>query len=288
MPLIDLTFAISATSISANSTFLLMTATINSIVSVYDIVRIHYSVIVFGSVSTTHVNFGTNIPNKEHLIRIVARLSKEAGPVNLALALEDAKRVYQSQEVRPNARRFLVVIMDNQADNLDNVDRAVTDLDNLDVVVISVSIGNSTNSTDFEIITKDPRHIITTGVNKSPVELGKEIIDAIFISVRSKSCLVFCFFVNTPLFKFILHLPFNSFIHLYAASFSCILPLKTSTFPHISPYRFISYDKPSYIFIDLDIPHTLCTEEKQANKQTDKQTNKQTNNQQQYNKTETQ
>jgi len=199
MPLIDLTFAISATSISENTTFPLMRNTINTIVSEYDIFRIHYSVIVFGAVSTTHIDFGTTIPNKAHLIRTVARLPKEDGPVNLVLALEDAKRVYQSQEVRPEARRFLVVIMDNQpVDNVDNVVTAVTDLNNLDVVVIGVSIGNSINSTDFETITKDPRHIITAGVNKSAVELGKEIIDAIFISIRSKSSLFFCFVVNTP------------------------------------------------------------------------------------------
>ena len=190
MPLIDLTFAISATSISADSTFMLMKTTINNIISQYDVFRIHYSVIVFGAVSTTPIDFGTNIPDKATLIRHVARLNKETGPVNLVSALEDAKRVYQLQEVRPDARRFLVVIMDNQSiDNVDDVNRAVTDLDNQDVVVIGVSIGNVTDSTDFEIITKDPRHIITAGVNKSPVELAKEIIDAIFISVRSKSSL---------------------------------------------------------------------------------------------------
>jgi len=188
MPLIDLTFAISATSISADSTFSLMQTTINRIVSDYGIARIHYSVIVFGSVITTPIDFGTNIIDKDDLIRRVARLTKRPGPVNLVSALEDAKRVYQLQEVRPEARRFLVVIMDNHSvSKVDDVNTAVTDLDNQDVVVIGVSIGNSTNATDFEIITKDPRHIITAGVNKSPVELAKEIIDAIFISVRSKS-----------------------------------------------------------------------------------------------------
>ena len=209
MPLIDLTFAISATSISADGTFSLMRLTINEIISKYDIFRIHYSVIVFGSVVTTPIIFNNNEPDKASLIRIVARLEKQRGPVNLVLALEDAKRVYRSQKVRPDARRFLVVIMDNQSvDNVDAVNTAVTDLDGQDVVIIGVNIGNSTNPNDFEIITKDPRHIITAGVNKSPPELAKEIIDAIFISVRSKSSLFFRFIVNAPLFTFILHLPF--------------------------------------------------------------------------------
>lgn len=217
MPLIDLTFAISATSISADSTFLLMQTTINNIVSDYGIVRIHYSVIVFGSVATTRIDFGTNIIDKDELIRLVARLTKLPGPVNLDLALEDAKIVYQSQEVRPEARRFLVVIMDNNSvAKVDDVNTAVTDLDILDVVIIGVSIGNSTNATDFEIITKDPRHIITAGVNKSPVELAKEIIDAIFISVRSKSSFFSAsLLLNTPL---CLHTRPGSFIYHFTPS----------------------------------------------------------------------
>ena len=223
MPLIDLTFAISATSLSADATFRLMKATINDIVFNYDIFRIHHSVIVFGNVITTRIDFSTNIPDKETLIRRVANLPKLPGPVRLVLALEDAKRVYRLQEVRPEARRFLVVIMDNEStDNVDNVTRAVTDLDSQDVVVIGVSIGNSTNSNDFEIITKDPRHIITAGVNKSPPELAKEIIDAIFISVKSKSFFFLLLRCKDTFVTSILHLPFQSFIHVYPVSFTCI------------------------------------------------------------------
>ena len=188
MPLIDLTFAISATSLSADTTFRLMQNTINKIVFDYDIFRIHYSVIVYGSVVTTTIDFSTSIPNKANLIHRVARLQRLDGPVRLHLALEDAKRVYRLREVRPEARRFLVVIMDNEStDNVDSVTRAVTDLDSQDVVVIGVSIGNSTNPNDFEIITKGPPHIITAAVNKSSAELAEEIIDAIFISIESKS-----------------------------------------------------------------------------------------------------
>ncbi|KAL9959836.1 hypothetical protein ACROYT_G033194 [Oculina patagonica] len=186
IPLIDLTFAISATSLQNATTFVLMQTTINNIVSQYDIFRIHYSVIVFGSVATTHIDFGSVIPDKYDLIRRVARLSKSPGNPDLVQALQHAKRVYESQSVRPDARRFLVVIMDNASvNNRNDLNAAVTDLDNLDVVIIGVGVGNSVNPTDNEIITKDPRHIITVGINKSPDELAREIIDAIFISIRT-------------------------------------------------------------------------------------------------------
>lgn len=195
MPLIDLTFAISATSLQSDATYLLMQTTINNIVAEYDIFRIHYSVIIFGAVATTHIDFSSNIPDKDSLIRQVARLSKSPGDPDLVQALEHAKQVYESQHVRPEARRFLVVIMDNNPiNNATDLNRAVTDLDNKDVVIIGVGVGNSVNRTYFEIITKDPRHIITVGVNKSPGELAKEIIDAIFISIRSKFLILFFFF----------------------------------------------------------------------------------------------
>lgn len=164
-----------------------MRTTINNIVSQYDIFRIHYSVIVFGAVATTHIDFASNIPDKNTLIRLVARLPKSPGNPDLVQALQHAKTVYESQAVRPDARRFLVVIMDNASvNNPGDLNTAVTDLDNLDVVIIGVGVGNSVNPTDNKIITKDPRHIITVGVNKSPDELAKEIIDAILISIRSK------------------------------------------------------------------------------------------------------
>lgn len=187
IPLIDLTFAISATSLQSDASFLLMRTTINNIVAEYDIFRIHYSVIVFGAVATTHIDFSSNIPDKDTLILRVSRLSKTPGDPDLVQALEHAKQVYESQNVRPEARRFLVVIMDNNPiNNATDLNRAVTDLDNKDVVIIGVGVGSSVNRTYFEIITKDPRHIITVRVNKSPDELAKEIIDAIFISIRSK------------------------------------------------------------------------------------------------------
>lgn len=99
--------------------------------------------------------------------------------------------------------------MDNQlVDNVDVVNIVVIDLDGQDVVIIGVNIGNFINLNDFEIIIKDLWYIIIVGVNKLLFELVKEIIDVIFISVRSKSFFFFCFIVNVFLFIFIFYLLF--------------------------------------------------------------------------------
>ena len=200
IPEIDLTFAISATSVESASTFSLMRATIISIIQQYGIDRIHYSVIVFGSVSTTTFDFSYTPPTQIDLRDEVSRLRKSDGSPDLVKALEDAKRVYELQEVRPNARRVLVVIMDNATVSSKNdLKEAVRALVNNSVFIVGVGVGPSVNPKDLDLITREVRHILIVGVNKSPNELAEEIMEIIDLGIRSKfivfllhySCCVF-------------------------------------------------------------------------------------------------
>ena len=187
LPEIDLTFAISATSVEADSTIMLMRNTINSIIQQYGTDRIHYSVIIFGSVATTHFDFSNAPPDQDDLIRRVGRLPIADGRPDLVKALEDAKRVYELQEVRPNARRVLVVIMDNSSvSNEVDLKKAVHALVNNSVFIIGVGVGSGINPKDLEIITREIRHIIKVGINKSPNELAEEIMKIIDLGIRSK------------------------------------------------------------------------------------------------------
>ena len=187
LPEIDLAFAISATSVEADTTIMLMRNTIKSIIQQYGTDRVHYSVIIFGSIATTHFDFSNAPPDQDDLIRLVGRLPKAVGRPDLVKALEDAKRVYELQEVRPNARRVLVVIMDNSSvSNEIDLEKAVHALVNNSVFAIGVGIGSRINPKDLEIITREIRHIIKVGINKSPNELAKEIMEIIDLGIRSK------------------------------------------------------------------------------------------------------
>lgn len=184
MPLIDLTFAVSASSVSSDSTFTLMRSTIQSIVQKYGVDRIHYSVIVFGSVPTAPIDFSSNIPDRDQLIRTLSRLPESSGRPNLVKALQEAKRVFELREVRPNARKVLVVIMDNASvGNKKDLNQVVSVLVNRSVLIIGVGVGSSINKEDLEIITEEIRNIITVGISKTPDELAKEIMAII---LRSK------------------------------------------------------------------------------------------------------
>ncbi|XP_068760301.1 coadhesin-like [Montipora capricornis] len=186
IPLLDLTFAISATSAQADSTIYLIRKTINSIVLQYGVSRIHYSVIFFGSVATTFFDFSDAPPNQDDLIRQVSFLPKSDGSPDLVEGLKEAKRVYDLQEVRPNARRFLVVIMDNASVSNENALKvAVTELVNNSIFIIGVGIGSGINRTDLDLITREVQHTIIVGINKSPGDLAEEILNIIDLGMRT-------------------------------------------------------------------------------------------------------
>lgn len=210
IPEIDLTFALSATSVSSETTFNLMKSTVNRIVQQYGIERIHYSVIVFGSVSTTRFDFSRTFPDKDSLIRTVSRLPKNPGNSDLAKALESAKRVYELQQVRPHAKKVLVVIMDNKSTNsITELNKIVPVLVDKGVLVIGVGVGGSVESKELEIITEENRNIIKVGISKNPDELAKEIMaiilrsesisfishDVLSVCCGCYCCLLACFFI---------------------------------------------------------------------------------------------
>lgn len=184
MPLIDLTFALSATSVSFTTTFTLMKETVQSIAQKYGVDRIHYGVIVFGSVATKHIDFAANLPNRDELVREVSQLPLEEGKPDLVLALQEAKRVFEMKEVRPNAKKVLVVILDNAyVGNRTDLNQVVQVLVDKNVLIIGVGVGPLINSTDLEIITEEIRNIITVGIGENPDVLAEKIMRII---LRSK------------------------------------------------------------------------------------------------------
>ena len=161
-----------------------MKQTVQSIVEKYGVNRIHYSVIVFGSVAVSHIEFSTSIPDRDELIRKVVRLPKSTDGPDLVKALEKAKQVFELQEVRPNAKKVLVVILDNAStSNKKELKKAVHVLVNKSVLIIGVGVGSAVDREQLEIITEEIRNVIRVGTDKKPDELAKEIMAII---LRSK------------------------------------------------------------------------------------------------------
>jgi len=177
IPEIDLTFALSATSVFSKRTFNLMKSTVNRIIQQYGITRIHYSVIVFGSSPTTHFDFSRTFPNKDDLIRVVSNLPKKSGDPDLAKALESVSKVYELKQVRPNAKKVVVVILDKKTVNTaKELNKNAVFLVDKGVLAICVGVGSSIDSKELQIITEEKRNIIEVGIAKDSNELAKEIM----------------------------------------------------------------------------------------------------------------
>lgn len=160
-----------------------MKSTINNIIDKYGISRIHYTVIVFGSGFTTSVDFSTNVPDKETLTRLVTSLKRETGTPDLAKALQEVKRVYELREVRPNAKKVLVVILDKKTDNSKvQLETIATDLVQKSILIIGVGIGRSVDRNELIYITEENRNIIEVEPTERPEEVAREIMKIILRS----------------------------------------------------------------------------------------------------------
>ena len=160
-----------------------MKSTINNIIDKYGISRIHYTVIVFGSGFTTSVDFSTNVPDKETLTRLVTSLQRETGTPDLVKALQEVKRVYELREVRPNAKKVLVVILDKKTDNSKvQLETIATDLVQKSILIIGVGIGRSVDRNELISITEENRNIIEVEPTERPEEVAREIMKIILRS----------------------------------------------------------------------------------------------------------
>ena len=186
IPEIDLAFALSATSAESKDAYDLMKRTIKLIITRYGIDKIHHSFIVFGSVATTKIDFGKTFPTKEALKQALDKIPKEDGGPALDKALEEAKVLFESGNVRPNAKKVLVIVMD-KASNIPEATlvKKIRPLEDIGVLVISVGIGSEVKSAEFNIISPNPKDVIVVPKNEVHTELAVRIMERVLRGMRS-------------------------------------------------------------------------------------------------------
>ena len=180
IPEIDLTFALSATSTSAENTYPLMKEAVKMIINRYGVNKIHYSVIVYGNVVTTRVSFADKIPGPEDLKTLIEALPEVNGGSSLGKALKEANRVFDGSGVRPNAVKVLVVITDKSSGMTEsNIRTAVTPLEDKGVKIIPVAIGDEADPTELVPATSDNIGVITVPKSETTEGLAEEIMETI-------------------------------------------------------------------------------------------------------------
>lgn len=176
-PEIDLCFAISATAANADNTFTLMKETINDVIGNYGINKIRYSVILFGSQARQVVGFDSSVTNPAQLEAYIRPLGRLSGGPAIDEALEKALESFKEGITRPNARKVLVVITDNESGFVtgDIVAKANL-LEKRNVRVIAVAVGDSADQQELEAIASDNRDVLTVPTSVQPNALSKDII----------------------------------------------------------------------------------------------------------------
>lgn len=188
IPRIDLEFVISATAVSASDTFERVKDTINAIVDEYGITdRLRYGLIVFGRNAVQKLSFSEESDMNSLKAKIKASQRPEGGP-NLQKALEEAKRLFDSEPSGPDVKKVLVVITDKKSTSRpEGVKKAVVPLEEGGVKIVPVAVGSSADPSELEGITSNRGHLIETQRRLDPDVTAEKIMEKVLKGIAISS-----------------------------------------------------------------------------------------------------
>lgn len=181
MPNIDLAFAISATSANSNQSYDLMKNTIKKFIDQYGVDKIHYSLIVYGDSIVRVVNFNHTFPPSAIDLKaaIDAQPAISGGPY-LEGALQEAFKVFNETEGRPDAKKVLVVMTDeNSGTDENSLSTAVKPVEDLGVLVLSVGPGSAVDRNELSVISPNPLDVISPALGENPSVVADRIMERI-------------------------------------------------------------------------------------------------------------
>ncbi len=157
-----------------------MKDTLLSIVSEHGAENIHYTIMTYGSVTRTIVDFQDSFPDEQALLKKLESLTAVGGTPDLDLALADAKKAFEAPGARPDAKKILVFLVDNKSGSTEeDVLKSAMSLEEAGVKVIPVGIGSEVDRGELEKTTPLKDNIIEVPTTESPEKLGKKIIDKV-------------------------------------------------------------------------------------------------------------
>ena len=181
---IDVGFAISATSPDASTTIRLMQNSIKSIIDTYGATNLRYGVMTFADRPIVLTRFAEK-QSPEDLKKIVVTATPSSGKPSLENMLPEAKKLFEEAGARPDAKKFLVVILDNKSANeRDDVIKAAKPLTDTGLWVIPVAIGDNADDEELQLITPLKRTTVEVPNTGDPEKLAEEITD----KVKKRKC----------------------------------------------------------------------------------------------------
>ena len=181
-PEVDVGFIISAGSTDATAILQQIKDVIKSFINKYSLDRLRYGIISYGS--TPRIDLTLRDSLKRDVTQQVDAIVRPGGTPDLARALQLGEQLLSS--ARPNVQKVLVIITDvKSGSSLSQVKLAVKSLDNKDIRVFAVAIGNEVDSTELSTATGSSKNIINSSKTDEPGKVREEIMTKIRQGKRS-------------------------------------------------------------------------------------------------------
>ena len=186
-PKIDLGFVISAYATSAADTFQRMKETINAIVDEYGVSgRIRYGLVTFGRDATRKLSFSREISDINSLKDKIKNTRRPFGDPDLQKALEEAKKLFETEPKRPDAMKVIVVITDKKSTSRpEDVKMAFVPLAEEGVKIIPVAVGSSADPDELERVTSNRGYLIMTERELDPDVTAEQIMEMILKGISN-------------------------------------------------------------------------------------------------------
>ena len=185
-PEVDLGFIISAGSTDATAILQQIKDVIKSFIDKYSSDRLRYGIISYGSTPRIELTLRDSLNSDvKQQVDVIVR---PGGTPDLTRALQLGEQLFSS--ARPNVQKVLVIITDvKSGSSLSHVKLAVKSLDNKDIRVFAVAIGNEVDSTELSTATGSDKNIINSSKTDEPGKVREEIMTKIRQGKRSEMLL---------------------------------------------------------------------------------------------------
>lgn len=185
-PEVDLGFIISAGSTDATAILQQIKDVIKSFIDKYSSDRLRYGIISYGSTPRIELTLRDSLNSDvKQQVDVIVR---PGGTPDLTRALQLGEQLLSS--ARPNVQKVLVIITDvKSGSSLSHVKLAVKSLDNKDIRVFAVAIGNEVDSTELSTATGSGKNIINSSKTDEPGKVREEIMTKIRQGKRSEMLL---------------------------------------------------------------------------------------------------
>jgi len=178
IPELDLAVAISTTASNFQDNMNKTKEIIKDIVKKYGINKVHYSLATLGDKLDIVLKFNVQVKSNEQFMGYVDSIPNVKGSSELAKALEESPSMFAEENGgRPNAKKILVVIIDNKSESSDNdIEDAVSIVQDAGIRVIPVGLDQA-DKVELYTVTFVEEDVLTPSNEETAEDIAKDIMD---------------------------------------------------------------------------------------------------------------